>query len=137
MAVCLNYLMSDGNEVGVARRLHVARQGLMRNIKEAAEYLRAQHGYSLETFAELTKLHRNSMLKLREEEWQPATDTLEKLEIILLEAADRRAGRPGRVEPPTRGRPVKTAAEASDATEQGAVSRTGDHPPTGPEVRAS
>jgi len=95
----------------VARDLRLAQSradALLREIRVAAQYLKDEHGYSLESFSheKLTGLHRNTVMKLNsDKDWAPTPDTLEKLAELIVEADTLRAGGKGRITVKRRGRP--------------------------------
>lgn len=92
----------------VARDLAVAREKgdqLLTRIRNAAAYLKETHGYALALFAQITGLHKNSVMKLKDLTWVPNAETLEKLEKLVEREAAKRGGRLFPGENVKRGRP--------------------------------
>ena len=109
--------MSTTQYSAIAKKLEqvkLATTSLMQRVREAAAYLTEKHGYSLECFATVTQLHRNTVMKLSNRSWEPTPDTLERLEELVIEASMLKQGRPGRVTPARRGRkPAENGKEAA------------------------
>ena len=88
--------LADTNAAAVA---------LMSRIREAADYLRRCHGYSLASFRSCTGLHKNSLLRVPDRKWVPKPATLQRLDRLIVRAAAKQRGEIFRGETIKRGRP--------------------------------
>jgi hypothetical protein len=77
----------------------------MTEVRAAETYLRTQCGYSLNSFAECTGVHRNSLLRLKDPAWLPEPDTLWRLDQVIVRAGAKRRGETFPGETIKRGRP--------------------------------
>jgi transcriptional regulator with XRE-family HTH domain len=64
----------------------------MSEVRAAARYLAKHHGYSLTSLARATGLHRNSLLRLPDKSWTPKSETLRRLEKLIVRAEAKRRG---------------------------------------------
>lgn len=113
-ALCQKSTMPTVRYADVAAHLvnaEISATALMREIRSAARYLGQYHGYSLTNFAQLTEMHKNSLMRLKDPTWVPKTASLERLERLITEAETLRGGHPGVQQPLPRGRPRKMATE--------------------------
>ncbi len=93
---------------------HVDRSdALLDEIRRAAAYLRSWHGYTLWKMQEVTGLHKNSLLRLRDRDWMPKPETMVALARLVERAQAHRKGKkfefparrgPGR--PPLHAKPI-------------------------------
>lgn len=100
--------MTEVHYADVARQYKLARQQgdqLMAHVRAAAKYLKDHHGYSLESFARVAGLHKNTLMKLRLKSWRPNQQTLRKLDQIIVREKAKRQGKVFEDEKPKRGRP--------------------------------
>lgn len=79
---------------------------LKAKIRASAAYLKTDHKYALTTLARVTGLHKNSIMKLDREDWDPSGDTLQKLELLNVRADAKRKGQAFDDENARRGRPL-------------------------------
>jgi hypothetical protein len=77
----------------------------MKEVRAAAAYLKEYHGYSLTVFAEVTGLHKNSLMRLSDPTWIPKSETLENLDKLIVRADAKRRGEIFPGETIKRGRP--------------------------------
>ena len=80
---------------------------LTSEVRAAARYLTRHHGYSLTTFASVTGLHKNSLLRLRDKSWTPKPETLRRPEKLVIRAEAKRRGETFHGETIKRGRQRK------------------------------
>ena len=85
--------------------LDAAATAFMGEVRAAATYLKELHDYSLAVFAELTGLHKNSILRLSDTEWIPKPGTLQLLDRLIVRAEAKRRGETFPGETIKRGRP--------------------------------
>jgi hypothetical protein len=87
--------------------LDAAATAFMDEVHEAATYLKELHDYSLAVFAEVTGLHKNSILRLSDPMWIPNPETLQQLDRLIVRAEAKRRGETFPGETIKRGRPRK------------------------------
>ncbi len=99
---------------------------LVRQIRKAAAWLKDKHNYTFDGLAELTNLHRNSVMKLSaDSDWVPEPKTMDALSQVLIEQQRLKQGLPPRIALPRRGRP--RSENGSDVvSEKEPVSRNGE-----------
>jgi hypothetical protein len=86
---------------------NAAAGALMGEIRDAARYLKMYHSYSLKSFEDCTRLHRNSLLRMMDPTWMPKPATLRKLDKLVVRAEEKQRGEIFPGETVKRGRPRK------------------------------
>jgi hypothetical protein len=99
-------------------RVDEAAVAFMEAVRAAEAFLREEHGYTLSSFAGCTGLHRNSMLKLKDQEWMPEPETMWRLDGLITRAAAKRRGEVFPGETLKRGRPSKTGRATTGCPNQ-------------------
>lgn len=81
---------------------------LLARARRSARLLAQKYHYTLAMMSEVAgKLHKNSLMRLQDENWVPKLETLARLELLVAEARRLESGLPGTVTLPRRGRPPK------------------------------
>ena len=79
----------------------------MHEVRAATAYLKEHHDYSLAVLAEVTGLHKNSVMRLPDLTWIPKPKTFPRLDRLIVRAEAKRRGETFPGETLQRGRPRK------------------------------
>jgi hypothetical protein len=80
----------------------------MDEVRASATYLIEHHDYSLTSFSDCTGLHKNSLMRLKNDlTWMPKPETVQQLDKLIVRAEAKRRGEIFPGETIKRGRPGK------------------------------